>query len=598
MRHLRGLVVDEDDENATTIRRRLNFELNRLGCSTDWTVKTDQIEAREAVRDSDAFDFAVVDLFLNTQRVKDGLDIVRDIQEKDDRTFALIVTSHADWSPGFREEAQEHGAYAIDRDELLRSPKWTFGNLAVLIRDHVVSVGLVDIVAINYDKADPAVVSLIQRLGDSVNRELRLNSSSDDRREAGLRVIRNLAIRCLGTAYQEDVSLWLRYLTPGRSGAHVCRVDVKRPGEPEQAFVLKFGLDKRMLELEVMANSEARKILGEQFLVMNIGDVQSDISGYHGIAARAAQGAIPLSQWLSKVAEPVDATRVAEVLLGELLAPLFQEGLRDRVSFQKWLNPTPVEIVRARRVIDSYVPALADSRAGRRQKVATEMRRLQTFLAGMEFPENGSLPVPEHVIFVRSFGDLHSGNVLVYSRAQPRPILIDAALYSSRHWAADIARLVVDLFLRVRRPGVDSMIWNDMDASVEAGLRLCPLGERGTAASASATEAFLSYAVMGLPRFTHAKALGVLDDDWHWQWHVALAKEFLRQSSHEDLTPPRSALALLLASRHLRKGYVLLRAAGRNARSDSGGALCDQAVLSKNFHETRLPLHHIRKEAR
>jgi hypothetical protein len=330
-----------------------------------------------------------------------------------------------------------------------------------------------------------------------------------------------------------------------------------------QAFALELGLDKRMLELELMANREAARDLAAGSLMMHVGDIQSDISGYHGIASRIPSDTISFADWMSTAPQPPDVKDMAEILLGELLSPFFRERLRYSVEFRKWLNLTPFEIAQATTVIDSFTPVLTDSRVGDRKNAAGEMRRLQAFLEGNVLSERPS-PIPEHVIFVRSFGDLHSDNILVFMRIRPRPILINASQYSNNHWAADIATLIVDLFLRVRRPGVDSMIWDDTAESVKTGLRLCPLSHGEPDGSGSASELFISHAVMNLKNFTHSVELGVPDESWHSQWHLALAKEFLRQSSHHYLTSPRAGLALLLASAHLNVGQELLRRGGRS----------------------------------
>jgi hypothetical protein len=46
--------------------------------------------------------------------------------------------------------------------------------------------------------------------------------------------------------------------------------------------------------------------------------------------------------------------------------------------------------------------------------------------------------------------------------------------------------------------------------------------------------------------------------DWHWQWHVALAREFLRQGSRPGLLPTRAVLALTAAARHLQQAAEAL----------------------------------------
>jgi hypothetical protein len=80
----------------------------------------------------------------------------------------------------------------------------------------------------------------------------------------------------------------------------------------------------------------------------------------------------------------------------------------------------------------------------------------------------------------------------------------------------------------------------------------CPSPESVEEPGNGATGAFIAQAAQQLTSSTHRDALGISPTAWHWQWHVALARELLRHATHEDLTPPRACMGLVLADQHLR----------------------------------------------
>jgi CheY-like chemotaxis protein len=561
VRTLRAFLADDNRANAELIEQTLSLELDSLGYSVIWERDRDAISARQTVRRLDPFDFAIVDLFLNEHEEQDGIDVLRDLKAKDSRTFILLVTSYPQLSPGFRDDAAPYCTYAIMRDELRKSRRWSFEVLAREILEHITAHGLIELGEVKYDSSDPAILSLLEHVGRSVAGTWQEHDSDKQLQRAGERIIRNLAIKCIGGTFDEATRFHVSHLTQGRSGSHVCRVDLQRRDEQIRAFVLKFGIDRRMLERECRANLLAQKSLSEQVLVAVTGPVKSDVSGYHAITAQVAPDAITLAEWLQSAVTNAAASVVSEVLLSEALRPLFAADAVQNVLTQTWLTPSATEIARARSTLVRYVPALSSPHAGNVKRVDRELRKLNSFIEVRPDLIAKSAAVPKHVYYTRSFGDLHSRNVLVQSKVLPRPVLIDASLFGMRHWASDAARLVVDLFLRIRRPGVDAMMWNDFDESVEAGLRLCPRSHLVGGSGTSPVDAFISHSIVDIPKFTNALGFGLSADEWHWQWHVALAKEFLRQASHEDLAPARATLAILLAARHLRWSTALLRRA-------------------------------------
>jgi hypothetical protein len=572
MRALRGLLVDNERKNSATIQRSLKHEFEVLGIEVVWHIEDDSIEACQVIRRSEAFDFAVVDLFYppdgpgpelssDVQEVPDGFRVLKELYRRDRRTFSVLVTSQSSLLPSFRDEASPYCKHAIDRNELLRSPVWDFTSLAKKIHENAFFSGLVEGKAADLE-ADANVLAMVENVGHSVAPDVQSLGNEDSFREAGARVIRNLVVRCLPTEFREDIGVRIGYVPSGRSGSRVCRVEVTQPAEPTQAYILKFGLDKNALERELKANAEVVKYLSEQRVVPLMGKVETEeISGYHAVIMRVAQDSVTLDEWLLRKAANIVAWRVAQDLLGELLKPFFEKSERPQEETRAWLTPTVSEVVRATETLARFEPVLADSRTGNKRSTAREFRVLRAFLHDPSFLQIYAPSLPEPGYFVRSFGDLHCRNVLVLGNANPRPLLIDASLHGLRHWASDAARLIVDLFLRVRRPAVESMFWDDLEDSILAGERLCPFRYGTPSPDANPVDVFLATAVLGAQDYTNARGLQLLLDDWHWQWHAALAKEFLRQSSHADLTPPRGALALLLAARHLRWSMVLLRRA-------------------------------------
>jgi CheY-like chemotaxis protein len=577
MRALRGLIVDNEPRNSAAIQRSLRHEFELLGVEIIWHLEDDSIEACQIIRRSAAFDFAVVDLYYPPdgpypgrssdvqEEVPDGFRVLKELYRRDRRTFSVLVTSYASLMPAFRDEAEEYCKKAMVRDELLRSSVWGFSSLAKKIHENAFFSGLVEGKTADLD-TEADVLAMVEDVGHSVAPDIQSHGNEDSFRDTGARVIRNLVMRCLPTEFREDIGVRIGYVPSGRSGSRVCRVEVTLPGEPTQAYILKFGLDKNALERELNANKEVLKYLSEQRVVPLMGKVETEeISGYHAVIMRVAQDSVTLDEWLLRKASNIVALRVARDLLGELLKPLFEQSERRQEETRAWLAPTVSEVVRAAETLARFEPVLADSRTGTKRSTRREFRVLRALLEDpSSFIGSFAHTLPEQVHFVRSFGDLHCRNVLVLGNANPKPLLIDASLHGLRHWASDTARLIVDLFLRVRCPAVESMFWSDLGDSILAGERLCPHGYGRPSPDANPVEVFLATAVLNAKDFTNAKGLRLLFDEWHWQWHTALAKEFLRQSSHADLTPPRAALALLLAARHLRWSVVLLRrASGR-----------------------------------
>lgn len=549
MRRIRGLLVEDLPVNVDTVCVSLDLAFHDL-CEwkIDWTVCGSAPEARMTIKDSDYFDFAIVDIGLGEGNPT-GTPVAEYLTRSEERTFVLLISSVPDkYAKTFTNRTTT--LPAIFRSQLNDGDgEWSYDRLAAKIRRHVLTHEHAPTDHLKFDENDPGIVSILESLG-----------GPPDGRQRGAKIAYNLAMRCLDPIDTRNPVFQLSYLAPGRSGAYVCRVGLFGDNQPEQAFVLKIGLDARALQQELAANRQAAKALREQSLVQITGEVQSDPSGYSAIIARVAEQTRTMSAWLAGDATPEQARDIANMLFGEELSRLAVEEVKAERPLTDWLKSPAITTLRVEAELDR-IGAILGHPAGAARTDATQIR--DTILA---FTQTGTLPVADprrlngSAVYVRGFGDLHSSNVLIQTGRHPRPILIDASGYGSHHWATDSARLMVDVFLRVRAPGLPAMLWEDFDDSVRTSISLCPRCTGGIPFEDMPVDHFLDEVVSGLPENLRFEPLGLGEQIWHWQWHVGLAKEFLRQGCHADLTLPRSVLAFVAASCHLRRATDLVTA--------------------------------------
>ncbi|KAB1913585.1 response regulator transcription factor [Micromonospora sp. AMSO31t] len=544
---IRGLLVDDDPSNTPIIRDSMDLEFEDIGMKVAWAVSSDATSARKAIRDNPPFDFAIVDYGLGEGQ-QSGIAVVEAIRARGGQTHVLVITGLGNKYPNFRDEALRAGAdEAVIRFILNmgRQGGMTFRALANNIRLHLARKRDFEGLKVVFTDDDLALESTLHSIGSP-------NPPGMDSVAIGKSIVRSLAIDCLAPDYRPDATtLAVGYLAPGRSGAHVCQVD-HMEGRAVTSYVLKIGLDRRALEFELQANKRALHLLGTGDLVGFSGQIRThQKSGYHAVAARLATGAVTLAEWLAGPADR-EAAGVADILFGAQLTKLFAPGQRDTRSFGEWLVATPVLRLRVRDTLNLYEEILT-----------AEWEKLGQTTDGAEcveiltaFVDHGALPggrKPEgKTTFIDAFGDLHSTNVLVYPSPDCRPVLVDASMYGPNHWAVDAARLLVDLVLSVRRAGVAPLQWSDT-AEVSAYLDgLCkPARSVGLAVVADPVDEFIDRVVDKLPSYVRAEALQMTTEQWHWQWHAALAKELIRQGTRAGLPGPRAVAALIAAVRQL-----------------------------------------------
>ncbi len=546
MRKIRALLVEDFPANSDTIRMSLDLAFRQLGeWRVDWRCCGGAIEARQLVSDAEPFDFAIVDLHLGEGQ-PDGVSVGEDLHRRDPSTFVLLITGRTDeFSHLLSDRLRDMRLIIRGQLNDTRGP-WHFEALAKRIVRHLMAHDRVPGAGIEYDPGDVRVLSLLEDLGGAEGEVAR-----------GLTVVRGLALKCLEAVETSKPRLRLGYLAPGRSGAHVCRVDLAEDGQPTQAFVLKIGLDAESLRAEVRANREAAKALREQALVSILGEVQSH-SPYSAVIARIADRAETLASWLAGDPPPDEARALARMLFSEELIRLCAPELRSTEPVARWLATSAGGTLRVHAALDRALALLSHPKAAALGDAEGLRRDITAFVDGGELPVRTPARLSGTTIMVHGFGDLHASNVLVQGSIFPRPVLIDASHYGRRHWSADRARLLVDVVLRVRGAGLAALLWEDFDCAVRRAADLCPLcgaaGEHGT----GPVDGFLDELVHGMRDTTPFEDMLVSEETWHWEWHVALAKEFLRRGCYADIEAPRRGLALVAAGHHLRRAGALV----------------------------------------
>ncbi len=563
----RGLIVDDKKEQADKIRQGLKIAFTKIDVVVEWQFVDSALEACSRIAAEEPFDVAILDYEL--EPAENALSVVDELRDKAPRCYILVVTGVGHDYPYFAELALGRGAdAAIHRKQLSLTASvtdevesWDYHRLAARISRHLTVQGWDG--KLNVSFAETAgIEAMLHHLGTPPG-------ADGDVRAQGERVARSLILECLDER-NPHTTLLVEHLTAGKSGAFVCKVRGEQQGQPARTYVIKMSLNRAALEAEYRINKEAAEVLSPGALVTFTDRPRKDPqSDYWALASRFADDTTTLDGWLARAGTlPTQASAVAEEIFGRCLAPLFQESLRKDRTTASWFAMSPVHLLRVREVIAAYTPVWVSPEGAGTRDAEQRAAELLAFVDEGTLPGPRVPPLPVTVPYVHGFGDLHSGNVLVRTAGQPWPWLVDASGYGPQHWAGDAVRLIVDLVLVARRTGVEPMLWTGVAADAELAGDLCGCADAaraaetdaGRPAGGEAVDAFIGEVVARRRAFLHLDELGLREADWHWQWHVALAREFLRQGARPGLMPTSVVLALTAAAGHLRRAVTALDA--------------------------------------
>lgn len=548
---IRGLIVDDTPENISSVSTRLDQYLSDQGWKVHWTMLGDPDIAHQALNENERFDLIVIDLLFPRRDVDDdearGLELVELARRTCPRSFIFVISTGDIRRHDLFAEAERYGA-----DKVITRAQFTVDSkvngpqaIASEIRRHLLANGTVTEVGVTSDLNDPAVQSLLFEVKAPTLAQLhrQILSASDDITD----------------------NLHVRYLSPGASGASVCETKARLHRGRTVHHVVKVSRALDALQAETQRTLQARQLLPSRFVVPHFPERPvGPVNGWYATGAPRDQEVVTLRSWLASGPPPQQAEDLFEVLFTECLGPLYADNMEEKSG--EALSKLDFPHYKQRLIlqaVDELTPTLTRAEGGALDDISALRRDITAFTT--EGRINGLLhrELPPVRLVTHVHGDLHGGNILLYQGRHPVPALIDFSDFGEAHWASDIARLIVDLVMRVIDAGADSMFfagfstWRTLMSAVG---RLSPdLYAMSDDASTSAALAGLRWLAVN----TRALCPPLTSDEGfaahRWEWHTALCVFLLRSIYHYELTGPKRALALVAAHDQLLEGAVAAR---------------------------------------
>lgn len=386
--------------------------------------------------------------------------------------------------------------------------------------------------------------------------EVKLEGTDDVRVAAIVHQVReeNLVPLIFDVCDATPEQIGLRYVRPGLSGAVVLHVEYVADGARHE-LLLKLTRDEEQARDEFAAYRTVRsftQLMSPPHLVDRI----HDEGGWHALAMGFKYGS-SLTDWL--------ITNPDEGRVGRTLGQLFlADGLSDVYASSdpsredepptRCLHETVLKVGRHARIrlaLEELEPLLhrrveagqLDPASGRR---ADEIR---TFLVSSRIGELDEEKLPGRARRVLSHGDLHGRNVLV--DVHDRAVLLDPTDIAPQHWAADWARMTVDLLLSglavdPRAHEWDLLPWWRTTADAVVRDRALPSGNEppdGDPLPAGVRSA-LGWLRAQVPQiFSAIDGLPV-----EWELRLALAIELMRGTYRRESLPTQVRVLALLAA--------------------------------------------------
>jgi hypothetical protein len=339
----------------------------------------------------------------------------------------------------------------------------------------------------------------------------------------------------------------MKYVAPGFSGAAVLRADMTLKSGAKQVL-LKIARDRDKLDRERLRRDDTALFPPGTFIPADpIAPVES--GGWFAIQAGFS----------------VDAQTLLESVTSGTIVGSVLGSLTDTLSRVKKNTTTRVD----QPVLVAYEAILPLSRRARAENAAVELVRLAEKYAahpvydaalelirhGLQLPDVAGERIQPSTFRCLSHGDLHARNILVDSRDVP--LLIDASEIGHLPWPADLARLLVDLFLSGWSFGVESHDWAALNDWHTSFVRLMK-EQDFVVGDANKVVAHVVKTLRAAVFQIHSD----IDSRRAWEFWLAVALELIRSTYRIDLPAPKRVLALLAADTMLREGAAAFDAAG------------------------------------
>lgn len=535
-----GLVVDDQLDCASEYKRQLEVHLDRAGVKVDWHDEDNVTAGREQLKTHEPYALAIIDLSFPTAGTRStsdllGLDLIEDVAAHSADTFILVITGE----PRFLGEALARGAHHATSQEafVTMDPEHSPRVIAGKIVQRCIDRGLISAGSVEYDKRDPAVLSLLETVGETN--------------------VLQLYQKVLQAEHYATEHIEVRALPQGASGAHICTVAAQVPELGVIRHVLKLSTGRQTLRAEAERGKRALDLL-RSFVPVPIGPAYpvGPVNDWYALAGRLDTGSVTWRSWLAGGPPADQITGVLVALFVENLGRLYADGEYRHGGAMEQLRFTATRQRRVLDVLEEMEEVLVRDDGGAVGDGAADLvANLSAFVLDGRLPGVLTRDLPPESFVSYAHGDLHGGNLLVTTGAVAFPRLIDFADFDRVHWASDPAQFAVDVLMRSVDAGAESMFftgvpaWRELVrrfAAGEPGLRSMTGTERTSPALVA-----LSWMAENLPRFCPPLATAESRKRSRWEWHLALAAYLLRHAYNREVAPPKRAFALIAANDQL-----------------------------------------------
>jgi len=547
MSDIRCLYLENDPASYATYTRQIDYYWRQLdgGVITFKHVKNipDFLGQLEKPDNNVGYNLVIADILLppderpNAEEKDHTIRGTEAIREAERKGGMLIVgISVGIRGIDLRKECEEAGAHLFfSRTELEKN---TLRVLCEKIRFEMVRLGLIN-TSYEISSDDIETEYVIEEIGESNLIALYQNA-------AGLS--------------GKSGELCIKALEPGLSGAFILSIEATLE-DVKYLHLLKVSRLRDLLSREVKGCPK-QGTYSSRFVVGYLQRTEKEIAesgGWYAICAVFEKDTAPLLTWLTNPS--------ADKKVEPILRSLFLEGGLSRnygmsssekkeLSVMATLFPTPGRRSRIARGMKSLDELITDPRMGgddewEVKKVYLENYIYNKMLGRITIEQGNPHGTPRSCWIVKSHGDLHLRNILVYNES-PSAAIIDTADFADLHWAVDYVRLLADMVLSGYDRGKRSHDWSLVRhwySLLTAIIKDEPISDEFKLPANTLVIEAIEWlrSTVNISSICPAvrEAQSMLDRQW--ELSLALGVELLRGVYRQEITTPKKIAGLLAA---------------------------------------------------